>query len=140
MIDAHHGIVQSTAGTSYFVRVLSTLDRSKLVGACVGLAAARRARARSPPRRAAPRGHSCLPAPAARSQRVGGAAPALARAGRGAAARGGLVHPGDAGAWRAMPPPPPLAPPAAPARRLRSHAPPASWAAAAAAAAAAARR
>ena len=27
----HHGIVQSTAGTSYYVRVLSTLDRSKLV-------------------------------------------------------------------------------------------------------------
>jgi len=30
MIDEYHGIVQSTAGTSYYVRVLSTLDREKL--------------------------------------------------------------------------------------------------------------
>ena len=30
MIDESHGVVQSTAGTAYFVRVLSTLDREKL--------------------------------------------------------------------------------------------------------------
>eukprot|EP01040_Poterioochromonas_malhamensis_P008388 gene8388-9074_t len=30
MIDSHYGIVNSTAGSTYFVRVLSTLDREKL--------------------------------------------------------------------------------------------------------------
>ena len=30
MIDAHYGIVNSTAGSTYYVRVLSTLDREKL--------------------------------------------------------------------------------------------------------------
>ena len=30
MIDEHHGIVTSTAGSNYYVRVLSTLDREKL--------------------------------------------------------------------------------------------------------------
>ncbi|CAN0213780.1 unnamed protein product, partial [Ectocarpus fasciculatus] len=30
MIDTHYGIVSSTAGSTYFVRVLSTLDREKL--------------------------------------------------------------------------------------------------------------
>ncbi len=30
MIDSHYGIVNSTAGSTYYVRVLSTLDREKL--------------------------------------------------------------------------------------------------------------
>jgi len=30
MIDAHHGIVSSTAGSSYYVRILSTIDRELL--------------------------------------------------------------------------------------------------------------
>ena len=30
MIDAHYGIVGSTAGSTYYVRILSTLDREKL--------------------------------------------------------------------------------------------------------------
>jgi 26S proteasome regulatory subunit T3 len=30
MIDSHYGVVNSTAGSTYFVRVLSTLDREKL--------------------------------------------------------------------------------------------------------------
>ncbi len=30
MIDEHYGIVSSTAGSHYFVRVLSTLDREAL--------------------------------------------------------------------------------------------------------------
>lgn len=30
MIDTHYGIVNSTAGSTYYVRVLSTLDREKL--------------------------------------------------------------------------------------------------------------
>jgi 26S proteasome regulatory subunit T3 len=30
MIDTHYGVVNSTAGSTYFVRVLSTLDREKL--------------------------------------------------------------------------------------------------------------
>ena len=30
MIDANYGIVGSTAGSNYFVRILSTLDREKL--------------------------------------------------------------------------------------------------------------
>lgn len=30
MIDAHYGIVGSTAGSTYLVRILSTLDREKL--------------------------------------------------------------------------------------------------------------
>jgi len=34
MIDEHMGIVGSTTGTSYYVRVLSTLDREKLKPSC----------------------------------------------------------------------------------------------------------
>ncbi len=30
MIDESHGLVSSTTGSTYFVRVLSTLDREKL--------------------------------------------------------------------------------------------------------------
>lgn len=30
MIDTHYGVVNSTAGSVYYVRVLSTLDREKL--------------------------------------------------------------------------------------------------------------
>ena len=30
MIDSHYGVVSSTAGSTYYVRVLSTLDREKL--------------------------------------------------------------------------------------------------------------
>jgi 26S proteasome regulatory subunit T3 len=30
MIDEYHGIVQSTGGSTYYVRILSTLDREKL--------------------------------------------------------------------------------------------------------------
>jgi len=30
MVDLKHGLVGSTTGSSYFVRVLSTLDREKL--------------------------------------------------------------------------------------------------------------
>lgn len=30
MVDTHHGLVNSTAGSTKYVRVLSTLDREKL--------------------------------------------------------------------------------------------------------------
>lgn len=30
MIDENHGLVTSTGGTNYYVRVLSTIDREKL--------------------------------------------------------------------------------------------------------------
>ena len=34
MIDAHHGIGQTTSGSSYYVRVLSTIDKEALKPGC----------------------------------------------------------------------------------------------------------
>ena len=34
MIDGHHGIGQTTSGSSYYVRVLSTIDKEALKPGC----------------------------------------------------------------------------------------------------------